>query len=274
MQAGRVGISVLISALSLVLLSVDGVAGERPSAASSPAATKAQRSSRLTLERPVMSLPTVSMMDSVAMLCFDDVLDQLINPGCFSNPSGGGGDCTSSNTHFMAQYFDPFDYLGEFAGTWRVKSLHFISNDGDTVWPSVGIVLQPFDNVQFPTPAELQSLQVTNVASPGDTSEVVVDLRSANVEFTVNEVMFMVLQFPQGGTLTGPLQGPGVLADAQGVDSECDFLTLDTGTTWLAPDPVNDPLDWGFAVLIEPVVAVEKRSWGMIKQLYRSNPRR
>jgi len=132
-------------------------------------------------------------------------------------------------------------------------------------------VLQPFDNVAFPSAAELQSLQVTNVASPGDTAEVVVDLRSANIEFTVDHVMFMVLQFPQGGVLTAPLAGPGVLADDKGTDSACDFLTLDTGTTWLSPDGNTDPLDWGFAVVIEPVTAVEQRSWGTIKRLYRGD---
>lgn len=268
MHAGRLPFSCALSGFSLLILASPLLSMERATT-STPTAGKAHRSSRVVLELPFGSTPVLSMQDStLGMFCFDNVLDQVINPGCFTNPAGGGGDCTSAATHFMAQFFDPFDYLGDFAGTWRVKEVRFITNDGDTTWPSVGIVRQPFDNIEFPTTAELQALQATNVASPADTAEVVVDLRAANIVFTVDHVFFMVLQFPAGGRLTAPLQGPGILADDKGVNTSCDFLTLDTGTTWLSPEPTTDPLDWGFAVVIEPVTAVEERSWGTIKRLY------
>jgi hypothetical protein len=269
MHAGGVHRSVGFPVL-LVLFLTSTAAAERAAISLAPATNKAERGRRLQLENPVASLPFLAAMDSIEVItCFDETLEEIINPGCFNNPGGGGGDCVSTAQHFLAQFFDPFDYLGDFTGTWRVREVAFISNDGDTTWPSVGIVLRHFTNAAFPSPADLQALQITNVPSAGDAGEVVVDLTGANIEFTVDNVFYMVIQFP-AGTLSAPLQGPGIIADDLGTDYNCDFLTLDMGTTWLSPDPINDPLDWGFAVVIEPATAVDAQTWSAVKLIYRS----
>ena len=264
MNASRSTLSALALGLSLAYLPSSSTAEKRIDLPQAPAAA---RTSRVTLPT-AKALPTLlnAQMAEETLFCFDSLLTAVINPGCFNLP-GTGGDCSSSATHFLVQLLDPFETLGDFEGHWRVKEVAFISNDGDTVWPSVGIVRVPFDPIRFPTTEELQNLQVTNVASPGDTSEVVVDLRDANCDFTVDDVLFMVVQFPEGGVLTAPLQGPGVLADEKGANPECNFLTQDTGTTWASPSML-DPLGWGFAVVVEQVVAVEERSWGDVKLLY------
>jgi hypothetical protein len=217
-------------------------------------------------------------IDSEVLYCFQGELTALVNPGCFSVPSAG--DCASSDSHYMVQYFDPLEYLGDFPGTWRVCEVAWVTNDGDTVWPSVGVVRVPYTAGRFPTTMELESLQVQNVASPGDTAEVVVNLQGANIEFTRDDVLYLALQFPEGGVLTAPLQGPGILAadvPPGDTDANCDFFTVDSGTQWYAPEAACDTcqppvtgLDWGFALVIEPVTAVEERSWSLIKQLYRS----
>jgi len=203
------------------------------------------------------------------LYCFESQLTALVNPGCFTTGPGQGGDCASHNTHYMAQFFDPVAVLGQFTGSWRVTEVAFLTNDGDTVWPSVGVVLLPWDSTRFPNQMELESLQVKNIASPGDTAEVLVDLRPADIQFTVDHILYMVVQFPEGGVLTAPLVGPGIVADEMPPAPNCDFFTQDSGGSWFRPNPDTDPLDWGFAVVIEPVVAVEENDWGTIKLLYR-----
>jgi hypothetical protein len=268
MRAGRVGLRVLGTTLLGLGLAV-------AAQADAPRAPTASRGERLSLTTPpgearVLGKSTAASalqcVNSEVLYCFEGALTALVNPGCFD--VGQGGDCASSDTHFMVQYFDPVEYLGDFPGIWRVCEVAWITNDGDTVWPSAGVVRTPWDPARFPTTMELESLQVQNIASPGDTAEVVVNLQDANIEFTRDHVLYVALQFPEGGVLTAPLQGPGILADEVEPNPNCDFFTVDTGATWYAPAE-TDPLDWGFALVIEPVVAVEEANWSLIKRLYR-----
>jgi len=232
MHAGCVRRSIGFIGLCLVLLTPPASASERRAAAPAKAAA-VERVSRLQLQQPLLSIPTISMLDSFEVLtCFDSTLTELINPGCFAMEGGGGGDCNSTEEHFLAQFFDPFDYLGDFTGTWRIREIAFISNDGDTVWPSIGIILRPFTDVGFPSPQELQTLQAKDIASAGDLGEVIVDMRPYDLEFTVDNIFYLALQFP-AGSLAAATQGPGILADDQGEDFNCDFLTQDAGATWL-----------------------------------------
>ena len=265
MNAYRAALYSSVLGLCLLYLPTDSSAASR---GAKPNAPQARLQTQISLEKPMaLSQFRSGLLAEETLFCFDSLLTAVINPGCFA-VSGSSGDCSSKSTHYMIQLLDPADALGLFNDTWRVKEVAFITNDGDTVWPSVGIVRIPVTENRFPTSQELQNLQVQNIASPGDTSEVVVDLRSANVEFTYDHLLYMVVQFPEGGTLTAPLVGPGLLADEQGSDPLCSFFTQDTGATWYAP-LATDPLDWGFAVVVEQVVAIEERAWSNVKLLYR-----
>jgi len=195
MNAYRSALSALALGLCLTHLPASSTAAER---GQSPQAPAVSRTMRITLPMAQeLSAIRSGKLAEETLFCFDSLLTEVVSPGCFNLP-GTGGDCSSSATHFLVQLLDPFLALGDFTGHWRVKEVAFITNDGDTVWPSVGIVRVPFDPIRFPTSEELQNLQVTNVASPGDTSEVVVDLRDANCDFTVDDVLWMVVQWPEG----------------------------------------------------------------------------
>ena len=161
--------------------------------------------------------------------CFDGSDFALLNPGCFvtSNPSQAG-DCTSSSTQFLIQYLFPDPVVPQ-----RLRGFGFLSNDGNTVFPAAGALLIPVvnGNLRFPTANELNRLAARNVHSPGDTTQVFVDLRDENliVEPGAGSALVLVLQFPDGGQLTAPTQGPGVAAEASAPDQDCDFFTVDAG---------------------------------------------
>jgi hypothetical protein len=196
----------------------------------------------------------------VALTCFQDSLTLILNPGCFNPPTAG--DCRTRSTQYFAQYFTPDLPMGH-----RVKSIAFISNDAATVFPSAGIVLIPTADNRFPTPAELAGLQVTtNIKATQDTSVVVVDLQAANIVVPPATDVVVCLQFPEGQQLTAVGVGPGIVVDEVLPNQNCDFLTGDGGANWFRPAD-NDPLDWGFEVVFEPL-AVEAMSWSAVKALF------
>lgn len=239
------------------LLSAEAWAGRRVGTAG-----QAERGSGFTLGS---ALRLQAQQDAIPLLCFDSLLTTVMNPACFTTTSPG--DCVSRSQHFFVQYFDPIDYLGADFGTHRVTGMAFITNDGATVFPSGGVVVRPYNpNDFFPTPAELGALQVRNIQSPHDTAVVYLDLQSANLTFTPDDVMFVCLQFPEGGKLRAPFDGPGIANDVDGADSFCDFFTLDSGTEWWEPS-VN--YDWGFELDVEPQPAVEGLTWSQLKVLFR-----
>jgi len=201
--------------------------------------------------------------------CFEDALTTVINPGCFMVP--GGGNCISRATHYFVQYIFP-----GVTSTHRVNGFGFISNDGQTVFPSAGIITMPDQSpgLRFPTAAELANLQIRNIATPGDTSIVFVDLSNAGVSFGAGQALVICLQFPEGGQLMGPALGvgPGIAANDSIPDQDCDYFTVDGGqnpaTSWFIPDPNDpEPLDWGFELLYEPL-AIEQRTWTGVKSLF------
>ncbi|MFQ5599600.1 MAG: hypothetical protein ACE5G2_03495 [Candidatus Krumholzibacteriia bacterium] len=183
----------------------------------------------------------------------------------------------SSSSHFFVQYLFP-----DFAVPQRVVGFAFLSNDGATVFPSAGVLLLPIDGMGFvdvPTAEQLANLQVTNIDTPGDTSVVFVDLQAENIILDAGSDMSLVvaLQFPQGGQLVAEGVGPGIAADADEPDQLCDIFTIDGGVSgiWFEPffdpqDPQSVPLDWGFEVILEPVVSVEDLTWAQLKTLYRN----
>lgn len=209
--------------------------------------------------------------------CFDGTQFALLNPGCFvtSSPSQSG-DCTSSNSQFLVQYLFP-----DPAVPLQLRGFGFLSNDKDTTFPSAGALLIPVENgnLRFPSAGEIAHLAARNVRSPGDTTQVFVDLRGENlvIEPGANAALVLVLQFPASGQLSAPTQGPGIAAEASPPDEGCDFFTVDGGQSgvWFAPtyDPQNPnslPLEWGFVAAFDPVpLAVESISWSHVKHLYR-----
>lgn len=226
--------------------------------------------------RTDVQFPGVSADSTVQ--CFDGAQFAILNPGCFvtSNPAQAG-DCTSSDSQFLIQYLFPNPAVPQ-----RLRGFGFLSNDDATVFPAAGALLIPVEggNVRFPTAGELNRLAVTNIQSPGDTSRVFVDLRDDNlvVQPGGGEALVLVLQFPRGGQLTAPTQGPGIAAEASAPDAGCDFFTVDSGRsgTWFAPtydpqDPQSVPLDWAFVAFFDAVATpVEALTWSHVKSLYRT----
>ncbi len=224
-----------------------------------------------------LSQPRTLAADDDTLTCFDGSQAALVNPGCFSTSAPSqSGDCTSSSAHYFVQYLFP-----QPSSLKRVRGFSFLSNDADTVFPSAGALLLPIENgsVRFPTAAELGQLQRTNVSAAGDTSQVFVDLRSAGIVVgpTTDAALVLVLQFPDGGQLVSETQGPGVAVESSTPDNDCDFFTIDGGTsgTWFSPvyDPNNPsslPLEWGFVAVLEPLsVRTDGVSWSWIKETYR-----
>jgi hypothetical protein len=90
-----------------------------------------------------------------------------------------------------------------------------------------------------------------------------------------NTALVVALQFPQGGDLVGVGIGPGIAADADFPEQRCDIFTIDGGTSWFESvcsptDPTCEPLDWGFALLMEPVLPVKSITWSQVKQLFKT----
>jgi len=227
--------------------------------------TQATRHGGVRIDRAIPAAGT-----DTSLTCFDGQLTLLLNPACFFVPSPPmGGDCVSHAGHYFLQYLTP-----NFATPHRITGFGFISNDQSTVFPSAGIVLIPTNENRFPTPAELSALQVQDVPTPHDTAVVIVDLRDIEPPLVVTSGTDIVvcLQFPEGGTLTDVGVGPGILVDEDAPDQDCDFFTLDGGASFNRNDFGNDPLDWGFEVGFEPVVAVEPRTWTDIKRIYGGAP--
>ena len=200
-----------------------------------------------------------------SVTCFEDLLTTVINPGCFTVP--GAGNCISQATQYFVQYIFP-----SLTEPYRINGFGFISNDGQTVFPSGGILILPDQppGLRFPTNAELTNLQVRDIPSPGDTSVVFVDLRSAGIHVGPGQAIVICLQFPAGGQLVGPNLGvgPGIAANDSIPDQDCDYFTVNTGTNWYQPDPNDpEPLDWGFEVVYEPL-GVESRTWAGVKGLF------
>jgi hypothetical protein len=150
------------------------------------------------------------------------------------------------------------------------------------VFPSGGILLLPIDEFglyHLPAANDIADLPVKNIETPGDLSVVFVDVSASNIVVRPddNVVVAAVLQFPEGGMLPPDVTGvgPGIGADGEEPDQDCDFFTVDGGEVWWSPfhdpdDPESFPLDWGFVVTVEPVVSVEHLSWTHVKQLYRT----
>ena len=220
--------------------------------------------------------PRAILQAESTFTCFEGQLQFLVNPGCFetSNPSQPG-DCVSTSNHFLVQYLFP-----ELTVRHKVLGFGFLSNDDETVFPSAGVLQLPIvqGQVRFPTQAELASLPVTFIETFGDTSVVFVDLEGRNmlVEPGGNTALVLALQFPQGGDLTSVGVGPGIAADGDFPEQECDIFTIDGGASWFESvcdqgDPTCDPLDWGFVLLLEPApIAVESMSWSRVKALFKT----
>jgi len=210
--------------------------------------------------------------------CFDGAQFAILNPGCFVTSSPAQpGDCTSSESQFLIQYLFPNPATPQ-----RLRGFGFLSNDGSTVFPAAGALLIPVEggNVRFPTAGELNRLAVSNIQSQGDTTRVFVDLRDEDlvVQPGGGVALVLALQFPDGGQLTAPTQGPGIAAEASAPDAGCDFFTIDGGRSgvWFAPtydpqDPQSLPLDWGFVAFFDAVTTpVEALTWSHVKNLYRT----
>ena len=221
-------------------------------------------------------LPQVASSDTLT--CFNGVDGVLLNPGCFatSNPTQAG-DCASTTSQYLVQYLFP-----EKAALERLSGFGFVSNDA-TVFPSAGALLIPIvDNmVRFPTTSELASLQRTNVTSPSDMANVFVSLTSEQILVgpDTDAALVLVLQFPDG-QLVSQNEGPAIAVESSSPDNDCDFFTIDSGTsgTWFAPvydasDPNSLPLDWGFVAVFEPLsVDVELLTWSALKEKYGIRP--
>ena len=255
-----------IASLVLVCLVARAAAAE----STLPPAAVAVTSRTVTIG-PASLLPQAG----TAVSCFEGYIQETTNPGCFTlpNPPGGGGDCVSHSSQFMVQYTFP-----QFVGLYRVRSLAFLSNDGATVFPSAGVILMSYRKGAswgLPTQQQLSSLQAHNVPTPHDTATVVVDLFPYNLTFGDSTAIIVAVQFPEGGQLVGPGvgNGPGIAAEDQPPDQNCDYFTIDAGRTgdgWFQPTAhPTKPLDWGFQVIVEPVIPVLPTSWSMIKTLYR-----
>ena len=214
-----------------------------------------------------------------SLRCFGGTEFALVNPGCFvTSTPAQPGDCGSTSSQFLVQYLFP-----DFPAPQRLRGFGFLSNDGDTVFPAAGALLLPLDggDSRFPTAGELSKLAVKNVRSNGDTSQVFVDLSSKNLVIEPGNpvALVLVLQFPEGGQLLAPTQGPGIAADRSLPDEGCDFFTVDAGRSgvWFEPryeplDPQSLPLDWGFVAVFDPIgVDVETLTWSHVKQLYRNH---
>ena len=202
---------------------------------------------------------TLAVADT-SLTCFEGPLSFILNPGCFTPP--GAGDCVAHSSQYFIQYITP-----SFTALHRIQGFGFISNDGATVFPAAGIVLIPSAENRFPRRGELDSLQVHNVVTPHDTAVVVVDLRPYNLTVGAGTDVVVCLRFPEGGRLESVGTGPGILVDEVAPDPRCDFFTVDGGANYFA-NAVDDPLDWGFEVIFQPVTAVEGTSWSALKSLY------
>lgn len=230
----------------------------------------------------VVELPGSHVFPAIAadssMQCFDGNEFALVNPGCFTTASPAQpGNCTSTSSQFLVQYLFP-----DFPSPQKLRGFGFLSNDGDTVFPSAGALLLTLDgsSTRFPTASELSKLAVKNVRCSGDTSQVFVDLSAKNlvIEPGTPVALLLVLQFPDGGQLLAPTQGPGIAAERSLPDEGCDFFTVDAGNSgvWFEPhydptDPQSLPLDWGFVAVFDPIgVGVETLTWSGFKQLYRN----
>ena len=195
-----------------------------------------------------------------SLTCFTGPLSLLLNPGCFSPP--GSGDCVAHASQYFVQYITP-----SFTTPHRIKGFGFISNDGATVFPAAGVLLIPHADNRFPRPGELDSLPVRNVVTPHDTAIVVVDLRAYDLRVGSSTDVVVCLRFPEGGQLVAVGTGPGILVDEVTPDPSCDYFTVDGGARY-SSNAVNDPLDWGFELIFEPVTPVESTSWSDLKRLY------
>jgi len=207
-----------------------------------------------------LEVPRRLAVDDTSLTCFEGVLSGIINPGCFTPPTSG--NCTSTSSQFFIQ-----DILPEFTTPRRIAGFGFISNDGATVFPSAGVVVVPFSDNRFPTPAELGALQVHDVPTPHDTAIVIVDLRPFNIIVTSDVDLFVCLQFPASGQISGLGSGPGILVDEVQPDPNCDFLTADSGQTFYRP-AVSRPTDFGFEVLFDTPTAIAPATWSSVKRLY------
>ena len=228
---------------------------------------------RFPLASPLLGTP-VEVPHDTTFACFEAPrLAPAINPGCFVTfDPPQPGDCTSHASHYLLQAIRPNLTLPH-----RLLGFGFRSNDGATIFPAAGALLVTGSTIPLPGPAELAALQAGPVQSGSDTSWVFVDLSAANVVLPAGGVaaLLVVLRFPEGGQLLGVGNGPGIDVDTEAPDQDCDFFSIDGGETWMAPaydpgDPLSPPLDWGFVLHLEPVLAVTALPWGQIKSLYRT----
>ena len=224
--------------------------------------------------------PRSIAQDDLTLSCFEGFLSQLLNVGCFRtvNPSQPG-DCSSTAGDFMVQWIFP-----DVAIPHRVVGFGFLSNDGSTVFPSAGVIQVPIVQgiARYPTQAELANLSAEMISSVIDTSVAFVDVQSEEirVEPGGNTALIVALEFPHSGIINFdvPLgDGPAIAADGDLPDQTCDRFTIDGGVNWFEPlpctgaDPECQPLDWGFVVLLEPIVgSVERANWTQVKVLFRN----
>ena len=226
--------------------------------------------------RITLSEPRALAQTELDLSCFEGSVSVLLNPGCFetTNPSQPG-DCVSTSAHYLVQYIFP-----DVAVTHRVRGFGFLSNDGATVFPSAGVFQFPIvqGEVRYPTTTELANLQVDQISSGTDTTVAFVDVESHDIRVQPggNTALIVALQFPSGGDLTSVGVGPGIAADADHPDQACDVFTIDGGSSWFEPipcsvgDPNCEPLDWGFVIVLDPVVSVTPATWAQVKVLFRT----
>lgn len=258
------------TAIAALLLCV-GIGVDANSAAVQGVAHPARLQSHETLPSP----RTIQQQD-VLLACYEGTLSVLLNPGCFVTAvPPQPGDCVSTSGHFMVQYVFP-----NVATSHKVLGFRFLNNDAATIFPSAGVLQLPIDaqgSVRFPSVSELANLQVTGIQGIADTTMVTVNLEGENiiVQPGTTTALVVALQFPQGGDLVDIGVGPGIAADADDPDQDCDLFTVDGGNHWFLPapcspgDPFCDPLDWGFELLLQAIpVSVESMTWSGVKALY------
>lgn len=254
------------------------------------AATVATAADRPVRKMPLLSSAHLSIAQPSPLLqidstltCFEGFLSQILNVGCFVPQST---TCTSGPGQFLVQYMFPNVGVPH-----QVLGFGFLSNDAETVFPSGGVLLIPFNAPtppRWPTELELANLQVHNISSATDTSIAFVDLESENliIQPGSNVALVVALEFPASGELLDVGIGPGIVCDGDLPDQDCDFFTLNGGVddnSWFAPcgpndgadvgcpeNPPADPLDWGFVVLLDPILSVESATWTQVKTLYRT----
>ena len=184
--------------------------------------------------------------------CFTEPVEFILNPG---------------EGAYAVQYHFPFH--SELPA--RVNAWGFLNNDGGTTWPSAGVILiQPdsLGQLRFPTPSELQSLQLSTIVAPRDTAGVRLQIVTESVEPQPDDAVVLVLEMP-AGDLVDVGEGPGFAAATRQGFEHCSFFTTDGGQTWFEPTDHTWAWVYELETQIDPTnVRFEPIVWGRFKRLF------